>query len=87
MFGGLSLLINGKFFLPVFYKLKATSAFEYLEKRYDSVFLRRVGAAIFMVNTLIYMAIVMYAPALALAAVTAVSLYPFIFVSVNVILL
>uniref|UniRef100_A0AC34FCG8 Uncharacterized protein n=1 Tax=Panagrolaimus sp. ES5 TaxID=591445 RepID=A0AC34FCG8_9BILA len=48
------------------------------EIRYDSVILRRIGSALFLVSTLFYMAVVMYAPSVALVGVTDVPLWPFI---------
>jgi Na+/proline symporter len=76
--GGISFLISGAFFVPVFYKLQFISVYEYLEIRYDSVILRRIGSALFLVSTLFYMAVVMYAPSVALVGVTDVPLWPFI---------
>lgn len=73
-------LMSGVFFIPIFYKLKATSVYEYFEKRYDSKLLRQVGASLFLATTWFYMAVVMYAPAIALTGVTQVPLWPFILV-------
>uniref|UniRef100_A0A914PR44 Sodium-coupled monocarboxylate transporter 1 n=1 Tax=Panagrolaimus davidi TaxID=227884 RepID=A0A914PR44_9BILA len=73
--GGISFLISGAFFVPVFYKLQFISVYEYLEIRYDSVILRRIGSALFLVSTLFYMAVVMYAPSVALAVGAVSTIY------------
>ena len=52
-----------------------------MEKRFDSRVLRKIGAAIFLMSTLFYMAVVMYAPAVALVGVTRLPIWPFILVS------
>uniref|UniRef100_A0A914VIV3 Sodium-dependent multivitamin transporter n=1 Tax=Plectus sambesii TaxID=2011161 RepID=A0A914VIV3_9BILA len=58
---------------PIFYKLQLTSAYEYLELRYNSVLVRKIGSLLFMLTTLLYMSIAMYAPAIALCAVSGLS--------------
>uniref|UniRef100_A0A914XAP0 Sodium-coupled monocarboxylate transporter 1 n=1 Tax=Plectus sambesii TaxID=2011161 RepID=A0A914XAP0_9BILA len=78
LMSSVAFLITGVFFMPIFYKLQATSIYEYFEKRYDSKLLRQIGAALFLISTWFYLAVVMYAPAIALAGVTQVSLWPLI---------
>uniref|UniRef100_A0A914VFY0 Sodium-dependent multivitamin transporter n=1 Tax=Plectus sambesii TaxID=2011161 RepID=A0A914VFY0_9BILA len=78
--GGFAFLVSGLFFVPIFYKMKATSIYEYFELRFESKILRRMGAALFLLNTLFYMSVVMYAPAVALTGVTHMPLWPFILV-------
>ena len=56
-------------FLPFFRKIDATSAYEYLEKRFNR-FARLFASASFVLFQIGRMAIVMYLPALALAAIT-----------------
>ncbi|NXW52037.1 SC5A6 protein, partial [Nyctiprogne leucopyga] len=57
----LGLLIPAHVFIPVFYRLRITSTYEYLELRFN--------------KTVIYMGVVLYAPALALNAVTGFDLW------------
>jgi len=56
-------------YLPVFYKLKLTTSYEYLELRFDKS-VRLLSAACFTLQMVLYMAIVVYTPALALSQVT-----------------
>jgi SSS family transporter len=56
-------------FLPFFRKIDATSAYEYLEKRFNRL-ARLFASASFVLFQIGRMAIVMYLPALALAAIT-----------------
>lgn len=56
-------------FMPVFFKLQATSVYEYLEKRFGQV--SRLSASIaFSFQMILYMGIVLYAPAISLQVVT-----------------
>ncbi|ESO00062.1 hypothetical protein HELRODRAFT_83724 [Helobdella robusta] len=64
----------GHFILPVYYKLNVTSAYEYLEKRFNKV-VRTACALTFVLQTLLYMSVVLYTPALALAQVTGLSIW------------
>ncbi|XP_045600689.1 sodium-coupled monocarboxylate transporter 2 [Procambarus clarkii] len=61
-------------YFPVFYKLQVTSAYEYLEKRFHRA-VRWLGSFVFIIQMSLYMAIVVYAPALALAQVTGFDVY------------
>ncbi|KAE9553178.1 hypothetical protein FO519_003617 [Halicephalobus sp. NKZ332] len=55
------------FFLPTIYELKLTSLYEYLELRFT--FANRVIASIiFVIQTLLYMAVALYAPSLTLSS-------------------
>ncbi|PIK36111.1 putative sodium-coupled monocarboxylate transporter 2 [Apostichopus japonicus] len=60
-------------FVPVFYRLKLTTMFEYLELRFNNT-VRFVVVAITGINDFIYMGIVVYTPALALSTVTGINL-------------
>ncbi|KAK3878590.1 hypothetical protein Pcinc_016803 [Petrolisthes cinctipes] len=68
--GMLALPIVAFVFMPFFYNLRITSVYQYLEMRYDSKWVRRMASGMFVLQTLLYEAVAIYAPALALAAVT-----------------
>ncbi|XP_078609883.1 sodium-dependent multivitamin transporter-like isoform X4 [Branchiostoma floridae x Branchiostoma japonicum] len=61
--------ITAIFFIPVFHGLGLTSAYEYLEQRF-SMSLRVVAACLFILQNTFYIAVILYAPALALETVT-----------------
>ncbi|KAK0423725.1 hypothetical protein QR680_008297 [Steinernema hermaphroditum] len=65
-----SAIIAAVIFLPIFYHLKTTSIYEYLELRFHSTLLRQLCAGAFIFNTLVFMGVVIYAPAVALSGVT-----------------
>eukprot|EP00118_Oscarella_pearsei_P012686 m.95500 g.95500 ORF g.95500 m.95500 type:complete len:618 (+) comp36852_c0_seq16:81-1934(+) len=52
-------------YIPVFHGLKLTSAYEYLEKRF-SLPIRLLASVIFIFQTVLYSAVVLFAPALVL---------------------
>ncbi|XP_007085725.2 sodium-coupled monocarboxylate transporter 1 [Panthera onca] len=66
--------ISAEVFLPVFYKLGITSTYEYLELRFNK-YVRLCGTVLFIVLTILYTGIVIYAPALALNQVTGFDLW------------
>ncbi|KAJ6635574.1 putative sodium-dependent multivitamin transporter [Pseudolycoriella hygida] len=66
---GLATPIAAYLYLPVFFKLQATSAYEYLEKRFGKA-TRLCASIAYSLQMILYMGIVLYAPALALEAVT-----------------
>ena len=59
-------------YLPVFFKLQATSAYEYLERRFG-VRARMMASFVYWIQLLLYSGVVLYAPALALEATTGIS--------------
>ncbi|KAK0423697.1 hypothetical protein QR680_008284 [Steinernema hermaphroditum] len=66
----IAFLVSGLVFVPIFYHLKMTSIYEYLELRFHSTTLKKLCAAVFILNTLVYMGGVVYGPAVALSSVT-----------------
>lgn len=67
-------VLSAEVFLPVFYKLGITSTYEYLELRFNKC-VRLCGTILFIVQTILYTGIVIYAPALALNQVTGFHLW------------
>ncbi|KAG8179664.1 hypothetical protein JTE90_017803 [Oedothorax gibbosus] len=65
-------------FLPVFFQMQATSAFEYLERRFNKE-ARLIASSIFILQMVLYMSIVLYTPALTLSAVTGLSKWTSVF--------
>lgn len=61
------------YYIPLIHRLKLVSIFEYLELRFNGL-TRRIASATAILSTTFYMATCMYMPALALSAVTPVSL-------------
>ncbi|CAH2239518.1 jg21523 [Pararge aegeria aegeria] len=68
-----SILIT-RTFIPVFHELQLTSAYEYLELRYDKR-LRVFGSVLFSVYLMAWLPIVIYVPALAFNQVTGVNIH------------
>lgn len=63
-----------KYIVPFFRKIDATTAYEYLEKRFDSR-MRIFGSVVFILFHIARMAIVIYLPTLAITAMTGVNPY------------
>jgi len=62
------------FYLPFFRRLNVTTAYEYLEHRFNLA-VRLFGSLSFVVFQLFRMSVVVYLPALALSAVTGINIY------------
>ncbi|KAG9490556.1 hypothetical protein GDO78_006080 [Eleutherodactylus coqui] len=70
----LVVLLTAEIYLPVFYRLGITSTYEYLEIRFNK-YVRLIGTVLFIIQTILYTGIVIYAPALALNQVTGFDLW------------
>ena len=62
------------FYLPFFRRLNVTTAYEYLEKRFNYGTLL-VASSVFIVSQFVRMGVVLFLPALALATVTGIDIY------------
>ncbi|XP_063960097.1 sodium-coupled monocarboxylate transporter 2-like [Lytechinus pictus] len=71
-------IITMLLFMPTFYRLGITSSNEYLELRFNR-FARYLGMGIFFLYMIFYLGIVLYAPSLALNAVTGLNLWGSVF--------
>ncbi|XP_004595851.1 sodium/iodide cotransporter [Ochotona princeps] len=67
-------LLTAIVFLPVFYRLGLTSTYEYLELRFSRA-VRLCGTLQYLVATMLYTGIVIYAPALILNQVTGLDIW------------
>ncbi|XP_053149203.1 sodium/iodide cotransporter [Hemicordylus capensis] len=70
----LNTLLTAYLFLPVFYRLGLTSTYEYLEMRFSKK-VRLCGTIQYIIATMLYTGIVIYAPALILNQVTGLDIW------------
>ncbi|RMB89743.1 hypothetical protein DUI87_33758 [Hirundo rustica rustica] len=66
--------LTAQLFLPVFYRLGLTSTYEYLERRFSRS-VRLCGTVQYVVATMLYTGIVIYAPSLILNQVTGLDIW------------
>ena len=71
----LAAFIFGNLFIPIFYKMRLTSVYEYLELRYDSRAVRLLASLNYSLGVVAYLGVVLYTPCLALKTVTGLSIY------------
>ena len=69
----IAMIIVSVTFVPIFYRLKVYTAYEYLEKRFD-VRMRTLGALLFLVQRAMAAGITIFAPAIVLSSVLGWSL-------------
>ncbi|XP_069469946.1 sodium/iodide cotransporter-like [Ambystoma mexicanum] len=74
----LNSLLTAYFFLPVFYRLGLTSTYEYLEMRFSKA-VRLCGTIQYVLATMLYTGIVIYAPALIINQVTGLDIWASVF--------
>ncbi|XP_069770780.1 sodium-coupled monocarboxylate transporter 2 [Narcine bancroftii] len=72
------IIFTAEIFLPVFYRSGITSTYEYLELRFNRV-VRVAATIIYILQTILYTGVVVYAPALALNQVTGFNLWGSVF--------
>ncbi|XP_029357961.1 sodium-coupled monocarboxylate transporter 1 [Echeneis naucrates] len=66
--------VTAEVFVPLFYRLGITSAYEYLEMRFSRL-VRLIGTSMYIAQTVLYTGLVIYAPALALNQITGLDLW------------
>ncbi|XP_028041678.1 sodium-coupled monocarboxylate transporter 2 [Bombyx mandarina] len=66
--------ITSRLYLPVFMRLRLTSCYEYLEVRFCKT-IRIYASGLYMMQMILYTAVAVYAPALALSDVTGLNTY------------
>uniref|UniRef100_A0A8C8YZC5 Solute carrier family 5 member 12 n=1 Tax=Prolemur simus TaxID=1328070 RepID=A0A8C8YZC5_PROSS len=71
-------IFTSELFLPVFYRSGITSTYEYLQLRFNKL-VRYAATVIYIVQTILYSGVVVYAPALALNQVTGFDLWGSVF--------
>ena len=64
----LAIPLTIKFFLPIYSKLDIDTAYHYLELRFNSKFLRVLGAVMFIIYQVGRMSIIMYLPCMVLSS-------------------
>ncbi|XP_014686940.1 sodium-coupled monocarboxylate transporter 2 [Equus asinus] len=74
----LVIIFTSELFLPVFYRSGITSTYEYLQLRFNKL-VRYAATVIYIVQTILYTGVVVYAPALALNQVTGFDLWGSVF--------
>ncbi|MEE6499045.1 hypothetical protein FKM82_003296 [Ascaphus truei] len=72
------IVFTAELFVPVFYRSGITSTYEYLELRFNKV-VRYAATLMYIVQTVLYTGVVVYAPALALNQVTGFDLWGAVF--------
>lgn len=70
----IAMIIIARFFVPVFFRLKVYTAYEYLEKRFDRK-TRSLAAGLFLLQRGLAAGITIYAPSIILAKILGWSLY------------
>ena len=69
----LAIPLTIRFFLPIYSKLDIDTAYHYLELRFNSKFLRVLGAVMFIIYQIGRMSIIMYLPCMVLSALMGIN--------------
>ncbi|XP_042912232.1 putative sodium-dependent multivitamin transporter [Parasteatoda tepidariorum] len=69
----IGMLLASYVFIPVYFQCRVSTVYEFLDMRYGK-YTRLIVSALFVVQTILYMSAVLYGPALALSAVTDLTL-------------
>ncbi len=69
----LAIPLTIRFFLPIYSKLDIDTAYHYLELRFNSKFLRILGAVMFIIYQIGRMSIIMYLPCMVLSALMGIN--------------
>nr|XP_039253945.1 sodium-coupled monocarboxylate transporter 2-like [Styela clava] len=67
-------IVMSEVYIPIFYRLKITSTYEYLEIRFNRP-VRLLATTVYIINSSLYVGVVIYAPSLALNAVTGLGIW------------
>lgn len=67
-----AVIITAFVLMPPVYAEKGNSMYKYLEERYNSKILRFYGSLLFMIATLLWNSVALYAPSISLSGVTGV---------------
>ncbi|XP_042144735.1 sodium-coupled monocarboxylate transporter 1 [Ixodes scapularis] len=78
------IVLSAEVFMPVFYDMEMISVNQYLEKRFNSVVLRKFASALSIIQTCFYLGVVLYGPSLALGSVTGLPVWLSIIVNGSV---
>ncbi|XP_038664248.1 sodium-coupled monocarboxylate transporter 2 [Scyliorhinus canicula] len=76
-------IITAYVYLPIFYRSGIASTYEYLELRFNNV-VRLAATVMYVLQTILYTSVVIYAPALALSQVTGFNLWGSVFATGSV---
>lgn len=74
----LAIIFSGIFILPILFGIRSVSIYQYLQERFESRIVCWIGSILFVLSTLVYSAVVLYAPATALAGVSEMETYVFV---------
>eukprot|EP00094_Tigriopus_californicus_P006684 TCALIF_06436-PA protein Name:"Similar to SLC5A6 Sodium-dependent multivitamin transporter (Oryctolagus cuniculus)" AED:0.01 eAED:0.01 QI:47/1/0.5/1/1/1/2/41/94 len=74
LFGGMIVML----LIPIFYKMKLNSVYEYLELRYQSQLVRQLGSLTFILSMTAHLGFVLYLPSETLGNISGLPPYAFV---------